>query len=375
LSEDLTPEMVRLPLHQVALTLKSLNLGSIAEFLAMCPDPPSHVSVTRAIEVLQDLKALDPQERITSLGLLISRLPIEPRMAFALLSACMLGLGEPMAILCALSAAPPLYENDIRRGKEAGAGGTKPIAQMMLSDHYDLLETFYTMSEMDPRQAMMVCQRDRLNYKTLLHVSEAVEQTLGILRNMGFGEKAIGPCWRWLSTIGTPHDSPENHQNWSALTFLLGLGLEHFAVRRGLSRKVWLGPGKTSQVALSPGIPEVPPEDPAYPIFLFAELRENEWNSTCRSVTTAGAVATFLGAARSVRYDFSKNAVLLDGWAPLKLGYETALRLGAARTALRACLLSMAKDPSAIETSSQVAEFGQVMRELCTPHPPEFGHT
>merc|ERR1711976_935484 len=108
LPASLQPDMTRLPLHQVTLTLKSLNLGRAGGFLSQAPDPPHPGAVRRAVQVLQDLKALDGRERITDLGLKLAKLPIEPRMGFALLASCMLGLGEPMAVISAIVSSAPL---------------------------------------------------------------------------------------------------------------------------------------------------------------------------------------------------------------------------------------------------------------------------
>jgi len=360
----LIPEMVRAPLHQVTLFLKSLNLGGAAHFLALAPDPPPLASVERALAALMDLKALDRQENITSLGVQLAKLPVEPRMGFALLASCLFGLAEPLSVLAALSAAPSLYNDDRRRGKDLAARGGDTTAQSLLSDHYDMLITFYRLRDIPIDQAVYVCMRENLNFKVFQQVNDAAEQTSGILSRMGFGPDPVS-CKDWLCQIGTRSETQEHQAKWATLIFLLGMGLEHFAVRKSLSRKVWVGQGKTSQVALSVGIPEVPPQDPMRPFFLFAELQESEWSSSCRGVSAAGAIATILGAARELRYDHGRGCLLLDGWAPVKLSHESAVRLGAARSALRICLLTIAKDPATRESCHQIPLFAQLITEMC----------
>jgi len=365
LPESLMPEMVRVPLHQVTLLLKSLNLGGAAQFLALAPDPPPLASVERALAALMDLKALDQNENITTLGVQLAKIPIDPRMGFALMAACLFGLAEPLSVLAALSAAPSLYHDDKRRGKDLAARGRGDVtAQTLLSDHYDALMTFYRLRDLPIDQAASVCMRENLNFKVFLQVNDAAEQTAGILSRMGFGPDPVS-YKEWLWQLGTRAETHEHHTKWATLVFLLGIGLEHFAVRKSLSRKVWVGKGKTSQVALSPGIPEVPPQDPMRPFFLFAELQESEWTSNCRGVSAAGAIATILGAARELRYDHVRGCLLLDGWAPVKLSHESAVRLGAARSALRICLLTVAKDPAAQESCHQIPILAQLIAEMC----------
>merc|ERR1719265_827799 len=48
LPEIPTPDMQRLPLHSVALSVRDLELGEVSEFLAQCPDPPASTSVDHA---------------------------------------------------------------------------------------------------------------------------------------------------------------------------------------------------------------------------------------------------------------------------------------------------------------------------------------
>ena len=48
----ITPEMLRTPLHEVALTIKLLELGEVGPFLAKALEPPSPDSVTEAIVLL-----------------------------------------------------------------------------------------------------------------------------------------------------------------------------------------------------------------------------------------------------------------------------------------------------------------------------------
>lgn len=361
------PEMTRMPLHQVTLMLKALNLGDAAPFLAQAPDPPTPQAVEKAILVLQDLKALDSGERITDLGVKLARLPVEPRMAFALLASCMLGLAEPMAILGAVASSPPIHLKPM-------GPGTKPVttqefSQHLLSDHHDALMMCYEVWSKPPHMAKSFCWQHWLDEKVIAKVTEAKEQTLRILTGMGFGAEAVAPCQGWISTLGTADETEDARKLWAMLTFLLSFGLEHFAVRRQGTRKVWVGPTKQSSVQASPGIPEVPNMDMSRPFFIFAELRENEWNSSCRVVTASGAAAVILGAARDLIYSAETGCLLVDGWAPVRLSYRSAARLSAMRAALRVCMLHIAKAGygTGAEGDWVVTAFQALLSELCMP--------
>lgn len=62
------PEILRTPLQELCLNIKSLRLGTIASFLAKALEPPDPLSVQNAIELLKTIGALDDMEELTPLG-------------------------------------------------------------------------------------------------------------------------------------------------------------------------------------------------------------------------------------------------------------------------------------------------------------------
>lgn len=62
------PEMLRTPLQELCLRIKTLQLGAIGSFLAKALQPPDPLSVQNAIELLKTIGALDDREELTSLG-------------------------------------------------------------------------------------------------------------------------------------------------------------------------------------------------------------------------------------------------------------------------------------------------------------------
>jgi ATP-dependent RNA helicase DHX36 len=63
------PEILRTPLQELCLTIKSLQLGAVSSFLAKSLQPPDPLSVKNAIELLKTIGALDDMEELTSLGM------------------------------------------------------------------------------------------------------------------------------------------------------------------------------------------------------------------------------------------------------------------------------------------------------------------
>jgi HrpA-like RNA helicase len=65
--------MLRVPLDELCLQIKLLDLGDVAEFLGKAIEPPKEEAVAEAIKGLQELQALDLREYLTPLGYHVSQ--------------------------------------------------------------------------------------------------------------------------------------------------------------------------------------------------------------------------------------------------------------------------------------------------------------
>jgi ATP-dependent RNA helicase HrpA len=84
--EDFTPpEVLRTNLASVILRMATLGLGEPENFPFL--DPPDTRLVNDGVRLLQELKAMDEQRRVTSLGAKIAGLPVDPRLGRMLLAA------------------------------------------------------------------------------------------------------------------------------------------------------------------------------------------------------------------------------------------------------------------------------------------------
>ncbi|VDM08986.1 unnamed protein product [Wuchereria bancrofti] len=91
LEEYRTAEMLRIPLHEIALMVKLIGLGSIGDFLAKAIEPPPIDSIIEAEVLLRDMSALDSNSELTELGRILARLPIEPVLGKTLILATACG--------------------------------------------------------------------------------------------------------------------------------------------------------------------------------------------------------------------------------------------------------------------------------------------
>jgi ATP-dependent helicase HrpA len=121
------PEILRTNLAALLLRLAADGLGAAEDFPFI--DPPDARARGDGYRLLQELQALDDDRRITRRGRIMSRLPLDPRLARALLEskryrAC----AELLAIVSGLSVP------DIRIAKEAAAGGPEEPGKSLFED-------------------------------------------------------------------------------------------------------------------------------------------------------------------------------------------------------------------------------------------------
>ena len=135
------PEMLRVPLHELCLQIKLLNLGEIEGFLAKALEPPAPDRVREGVATLAELQALDKAEILTPLGHHLATLPVDVRIGKMLLFGVMLRCLHPVLVIAAgLSLRSPFLEPFDKRepaklARRAFAGNTR-------SDHLALLRAY-----------------------------------------------------------------------------------------------------------------------------------------------------------------------------------------------------------------------------------------
>jgi ATP-dependent RNA helicase DHX29 len=77
MSDQQTPEMLRLSLQDLAIRVKMCKIGGIEETLTQALDAPSAKNINRAVDALVDVRALTASEELTPLGIQLARLPLD----------------------------------------------------------------------------------------------------------------------------------------------------------------------------------------------------------------------------------------------------------------------------------------------------------
>ena len=133
------PEIKRSPLDEMGLQVKLLEgpgrALAIADFLGKAVEPPVQQAVTAAVQLLEDIGALDECERLTSLGRHLAALPLPPAVGKMLLYGALFRVLDPvLTVACCMAYRDPWVlptQSDARRaaamlraGLSSEAGGS-----------------------------------------------------------------------------------------------------------------------------------------------------------------------------------------------------------------------------------------------------------
>ncbi|MCO5553157.1 hypothetical protein L7F22_006678 [Adiantum nelumboides] len=186
------PEILRTPLQELCLQIKSLQLGRIAEFLSKALQPPEPLAVQNAIDLLVTIGALNEAEELTPLGCHLATLPMDPRIGkMLLIGAIFQCLGPALTIAAALGHRDP-FVLPIDR-KEAADEARRRFAGESYSDHIAILRAFegWQMAKRDGRDRQY-CWQNYLSSATLNLMDELRFQLLDLLSDIGFYDRSRG---------------------------------------------------------------------------------------------------------------------------------------------------------------------------------------
>jgi HrpA-like RNA helicase len=114
LSEYTVPEMHRVPLHEMVLQIKVLDLlgGDAETFLGQAVTPPGEQAVRTALDTLRRLQAIDAttEDRLTPLGYHLATLPVDPCLGKILLYGAIFRILDPcLTIAACMSFRSPFF--------------------------------------------------------------------------------------------------------------------------------------------------------------------------------------------------------------------------------------------------------------------------
>ncbi|KAL5052429.1 hypothetical protein RYX36_033111 [Vicia faba] len=179
------PELLRTPLQSLCLQIKSLQLGSISEFLSSALQPPEALSVQNAVEYLKIIGALDENENLTVLGRKLSMLPVEPKLGKMLILGAIFNCLDPiLTVVAGLSVRDPFVVPADK--KDLAESAKAQFAARAYSDHLALIRAYDGWKDAEAQQAgYEYCWRNFLSSQTLRAIDSLRKQFFHLLKDIG----------------------------------------------------------------------------------------------------------------------------------------------------------------------------------------------
>ncbi|KAJ1565500.1 DEAH-box ATP-dependent RNA helicase prp22, partial [Nowakowskiella sp. JEL0078] len=141
LNEMLTnpiPEIQRINLSNVVLTLKAMGVNDLIHFDFM--DPPPAQTLLNAMELLYHLAALDNEGLLTRLGRKMAEFPLDPSLSKMLISSVELGCSEEILTIVAMLSVQNVFYRP--KEKQAQSDSKKAKFHQQEGDHLTLLTVY-----------------------------------------------------------------------------------------------------------------------------------------------------------------------------------------------------------------------------------------
>lgn len=173
------PEIRRLDLAEVVLTLKASGVQDVAGFRWL--ESPEPRSLERALTLLSDLGAIDAGGAITALGRRMLAFPAHPRYARMLLAAHELGCVPDIALVAALTQGRNLMRR--AEGKQMEADRERALGECVDSDFFVLMRAhrFAEQCNFNPQR----CRPLGINGLAAREAAALAEQFVFIAKNEG----------------------------------------------------------------------------------------------------------------------------------------------------------------------------------------------
>ena len=188
MAERPDPEIRRVPLEQLCLSVKAMGIADVPAFLASALTPPESLAVEGALKLLARMGALDDSE-MTALGRHLSMIPADLRCGKLLVYGAAFGCLEAcLTIAAILTVKSPFVNPQAKREESKAARAT------FAKTHGDLICDLYAFEEWSTRRAngeptsslRRWCDENFLSHQTLLDISNNRMQYSSSLQEIGF---------------------------------------------------------------------------------------------------------------------------------------------------------------------------------------------
>ncbi|XP_057852056.2 DExH-box ATP-dependent RNA helicase DExH3 isoform X1 [Cryptomeria japonica] len=188
------PELLRTPLHSICLQIKSLQLGSISDFLSSALQPPEPLAVQNAIAFLKMIGALDEKESLTNLGKYLSILPVDPKLGKMLIYGAVFRCLDPvLTIASGLSVRDPFLLPQDK--KDVADAARLRFSAKDYSDHMALVRAYEGWKDAERvGSSYEYCWRNFLSPQTMQAINSLRKQFSFLLKDAGLVDADASTC-------------------------------------------------------------------------------------------------------------------------------------------------------------------------------------
>lgn len=357
LENNLTPEMFRTPLHEMALTVKLLRLGSIHQFLSKALEPPPLDAVIEAEVLLREMRCLDVQDELTPLGRILARLPIEPRLGKMMILGTVFGCADLLSSMAAYSSTfSEVFALEI--GQRRLANHQKALGGKKCSDHVAMVvasQMWESAKHRGEDEEIRFCEWKGLQLSTMRVMAEAKSQLLDLLQQAGFPEESM---------ISGKIDANSDDPQLDMSVALLCSGLYPNVCYHKEKRKVLTTESKAALMhKTSVSCSNLSVTFP-YPFFIFGEKIRTRAVS-CKQLTMVAPLHLFLFGCRKIEL-VQNNIIRLDNWLNFEMDPLCAAQLAALKSAIEDLVTIACDNPDEVlQLDESHTKLVNVIKDLC----------
>ncbi|GAO15785.1 uncharacterized protein UV8b_03095 [Ustilaginoidea virens] len=193
MAERPEPEIRRVPLEQLCLSVRAMGMRDVAGFLGRSPTPPEAQAIEGAMKLLGRMGALDGDE-LTAMGQQLATLPADLRCAKLMVFGAILGcLDDCVTMAAILSTRSPFISPQDRREESRQARMRFSSGDGDLITDLDAFQEWHGMTRdghVAQRQVRSFCDANFLSYQTLSDISNTRSQYYEALKETGMASEA-----------------------------------------------------------------------------------------------------------------------------------------------------------------------------------------
>ncbi|KAI1793062.1 P-loop containing nucleoside triphosphate hydrolase protein [Ganoderma leucocontextum] len=196
------PEIKRVPLESIALTLKVVH-NDVKSFLSRAIDPPNIAAVDKALEVLEELSAIDSDGDLTALGRHMAMLPMDLRLGKMLILGTVFRCLGPVLTVAACLSSKPLFLSPMDKRQEANQARARFATgnSDLLTDVNAYEECLSRRNKGESQSAIRAfCEQNFLSPSTIRDITSLRQDFLSALSSLGFVPDRSKPADTALNT-------------------------------------------------------------------------------------------------------------------------------------------------------------------------------